>query len=155
MFELLSIFAARRLITNKHATWIIVKMNLWNRILATHYIHNGNQIPLCMLLIAVLIFFFAQCSIQCNYQYIQSLYFMSRDSMKELSLNLIMTIYTMTQTHATNGLEANYWIMQLYQTKAQLFKFVKQIIRISFKYREQFDDAHPEYHINKDARWYQ
>jgi hypothetical protein len=158
----LSIFAARRLITNKHATWINCKDEFMKPDISNPLYTQWESDSIVYALFNSSTHFSSLRNVQYNGNYINiynHFYFMSRDSMKELSLKFNNdNIYYDLQTHATNERLGSKLLNNaaLSNEARAVLEFVKQIIRISFKYREQFDDAHPEYHINTwDAGWYQ
>lgn len=167
IFDIVSLFTARRLITGKYATWINGKdeymapnvnhplYSQWNNDALIYTLFNTGFNMTSLRHIG---------PTELKTDILNPFFFMSKDSIEQLSLGLddISTIndFTYNDLEIYGKVEAP--IYQILQTlilspdAQQILDYAINLIKLSFKYRLIFNEENPDYQINNwDASWYQ
>ena len=154
---------ARRLITSKYANWVNDKDE--------YMIPDINNKSYAQWGVDCIVFsLFGTGSTQASLRQIDynnkkwdilnHFFFMSRNSLKQLSLGSTPNddIYTDIQNYAETErfVYTKLEKVTLSKDSQKILDKAKELIISSFKYRNAFNEEHPEYHINTwDAGWYQ
>lgn len=163
LFDVVSYFAARRLIVGKYATWVNGK----DEYMIPYENHPDYQQWVNDCLIYALFNTSSNQSSLRNIDYNGKLwdvynefFFMSRDDMWKLALgdNANDDVYYDLQTHAQDE-RYLYTLLQqanLSRDAQAVLDKARELVKESFKFRKLFNLENPEYQINTwDAGWYQ
>jgi hypothetical protein len=161
--DVISYYTARKLITGKYATWVNGKDEY---MLPNKYNENYPQWENDCIVYSLFNVSSNQSSLRGTsynnkqWNITNNFFFMSKDKIRELALGITSNddVYEDIQNHAK---EERFVYNKLREVNlssdAQIvLDMAKELVIASFKYRNQFHQEHPEYHINTwDAGWYQ
>lgn len=167
IFNVISLFAARRLMTGKYATWINGK----DEYMAPHINHPlYSQWEIDTLIYTLFNTGFNMTSLRnigpetLRTDISNAFFFMSKASIERLALGIddISTIndftYNDLQLHGKNESFLYSYLQTVTPSPdaQQILDYATQLLTLSFKYRIAFDEENPYYQINNwDASWYQ
>lgn len=167
IFEVTSLFAARRLLTGKYATWVNGKDEyMAPNINHTLYPQWKND----SLIYTLFNTGFNMTSLrnigptERKINILNPFFFMPKDSIERLALGLDdvctindftyndMKVHGKTESYLYSTLQS----ISLSPDAEQILDYAIKLIKLSFKYRLSFNEENPDYQINNwDASWYQ